>query len=177
MLKPFLGLLFVAAVATFGDWFWYEMGVRHRMTAGALHGAVLLGAVGLVLGWVSGRIVPGLLAGIAAGLAGAMAYYGMAAIGGRRFSLGAMVASWAAVWLMLAVLEGRWLRRSRPWSEIFARGLIAAALGGLAFYLMLDVLWGHDSEEDKNYLMQYVAWLVAWAPGVLALTVSSKSKS
>ena len=177
MQKPVIGLLFVAAVATFGDWFWYEMGVRHRMTAGALHGAVLLGAVGLVLGWVAGRIVPGLIAGIAAGLAGAMAYYGMAAMGGRRFSLGAMVASWVAVWLMLAVLEGRWLRGARRWSEIVTRGAIAAALGGVAFYLMLDVLWGHDSEEDKNYLVQYFAWLVAWAPGVLALTLPFRSKS
>ncbi len=50
MLKPVIGVLFVAAVATGGDAFWYEMGVRHRMTAGALHGALLLGAVGLVLG-------------------------------------------------------------------------------------------------------------------------------
>ena len=173
MQRPVLGLLFVAAVATFGDWFWYEMGVRHRMTAGAMHGALLLGAVGLVLGWVSGRVLKGLVAGVAAGVAGAMAYYGMAAMGGRGSMLIAMVAAWAAVWLMLAVLDGKWLRApaGRPWSEIFARGLVAAVLGAVAFYFVLDLLWGHDREANKNYLVQYGAWVFAWAPGVLALTL------
>jgi hypothetical protein len=170
MLKAVIGLLFVAAVATGGDAFWYEMGVRHRMTAGALHGALLLGAVGLVLGWLSNRLFQGLIAGVGAGIAGAMAYYGMVAVGGRRSSLIAMVAAWAAVWLMLAVLDGKWLRGSRPWSEILARGLGAAGLGALSFYVMVDTLWGHDGEANKNYLVQFAAWMVAWAPGILALT-------
>ena len=175
MLKPVIGVLVVAAVATGGDAFWYEMGVRHRMTAGALHGALLLGAVGLVLGWISNRLLQGLVAGVGAGVAGAMAYYGMVAVGGRDASLTAMVAAWAAVWLMLAVLDGRWLRAPamRPWPEILTRGVIAAVIGGLAFYLMLDVLWGHDREGNKNYLVQYGAWIIAWAPGILALTLTT----
>ena len=178
MLKPVIGVLFVAAVATGGDAFWYEMGVRHRMTAGALHGALLLGAVGLVLGWVSSRLSQGLVAGVGAGVAGAMAYYGMVATGGRDASLTAMVCAWAAVWLMLAVLDGRWLRAPavRTWSEILVRGSIAAVLGGLAFYLMLDVLWGHGHEGDKNYLVQYGAWVIAWAPGILALATGQRSQ-
>ena len=176
MLKPVIGVLIVAAVATGGDAFWYEMGVRHRMTAGALHGALLLGAVGLVLGWMSNRLLQGLVAGVGAGVAGAMAYYGMVSVGGRDAMLPAMVAAWAAVWLMLAVLDGRWLRAPamRPWSEILTRGVVAAVLGGLAFYLMVDVLWGHDGTASKNYLVQYGAWVVAWAPGVLALTLEGQ---
>jgi len=176
MLKQVIGVLVVAAVATGGDAFWYEMGVRHRMTAGALHGALLLGAVGLVLGWISNRPIQGLIAGVGAGVAGAMAYYGMVAMGGRDASLMAMVAAWAAVWLMLAVLDGRWLRAPalRTWPEILTRGIAAAVLGGLAFYLMVGILWDHDREAGKNYLLQYGAWLVAWAPGMLAL--SSKFK-
>src|SRR5262245_5360864 len=128
MVKPVLGLLFVAAIATGGDAFWYGMGVQHRMTAGALHGALLLGAVGLVLGWLSGRIVPGLISGVAAGVAGAMAFYGIVAVAGRGAYTMAMVAAWAGVWLMLAVLDGRWLHKpaSRPWGEILTRGLAAA---------------------------------------------------
>ena len=179
MLKPVIGLLFVAAVATGGDAFWYEMGVRHRMTAGALHGALLLGAVGLVLGWISNRLLQGLVAGVGAGVAGAMAYYGMVAMGGRNASLVAMVAAWAAVWLMLAVLDGRWLRAPsmRPWSEILTRGIVAAVLGGLAFYLVLDLLWGHDREANKDYLTQFGAWVVAWSPGILALTWGGRGKS
>jgi len=176
MLKPVIGVLVVAAVATGGDAFWYEMGVRHRMTAGALHGALLLGAVGLVLGWMSNRLLQGLVAGVGAGVAGAMAYYGMVAMGGRDSSLTAMVAAWAAVWLMLAVLDGRWLRAPavRPWPEILTRGVIAAVIGGLAFYLMLDALWGHDREADKNYLVQFGAWVIAWAPGILTLTLQGQ---
>ena len=171
MLKPILGLLFVAAVATFGDWFWYTMGVRHRMTAGAMHGALLLGAVGLVLGWLSNRLVQGLIAGVAAGVTGAMAFYALMAAGGTDAYLPAMVAAWAGVWLMLAVLDGKWLRGGRPWSEILTRGLAAAALGGIAFYLVVGILWDHDRELNKNYLMQYAAWVFAWAPGMLALTI------
>ena len=174
MIRPFLGVLFVAAVATFGDWYWYETGVRHRMTAGAVHGAMLLGAVGLVLGWLSGRIVPGLVAGIAAGVTGALAFYAIAAaLGGREAMTTAMVAAWCGVWLMLAVLDGRWLRAPavRSWTEILGRGTAAAVLGGLAFYLVVGLLWDHDREANKNYLMQFGAWVIAWAPGILALTV------
>jgi len=46
-------------------------------------------------------------------------------------------------------------------------------IGGLAFYLMLDVLWGHDGEANKNYLVQFGAWVIAWAPGILALTLTT----
>lgn len=172
MLKPIVGVLFVAAVATFGDWYWYTTGVQHRMTAGAIHGALLLGAVGLVLGWIAGRIPHGLAAGVGAGMAGALAFYAIAAAAGRGSTIIAMVAAWAAVWLMLAVLDGRWLRSRPPrsWGEIMTRGAAAAILGGIAFYLLVDVLWGHDRETGKNYVVQYFAWVFAWAPGILALT-------
>ena len=72
---------------------------------------------------------------------------------------------------MLAVLDGKWLRGGRPWSEIFSRGLAAAVLGGIAFYLVVGILWDHDRELNKNYLVQYSAWVFAWAPGILALTI------
>ena len=179
MQKPLIGLLFIAAVATFGDWFWYEMGVQHRMTAGAIHGAVLLGAVGLVLGWISSRVLKGLLAGVGAGVAGAMAYYGMVEAGGAGTILFAMIAAWAAVWLMLAVLDGRWLQAPAlsSWEEILTRGFSAAALGGIAFYLVVGLLWDHEREIGKNYVVQYVAWVFAWAPGLLALTLRKQAEA
>ena len=179
MANLLVGILFVALVATFGDYVWFEIGVRHRATAGAIHGAVLLGSVGLVLGWLAGRMVAGLLAGVAAGVGGAAAYYAMASSGSRSQTFPAMIVAWAAVWLVLAACDGRLLRApaQRPWSEVLIRGVIAAALGGLAFYAVLDVIWGQPPVGGRNYTLQFGAWLVAWAPGMLAIAAGKNADS
>ena len=39
-------IVFVAFVATLGDYVWFEFGVRHTPLHGVLHGAALLLAVG-----------------------------------------------------------------------------------------------------------------------------------
>ena len=177
MLKPLLGVMFVAAVATLGDHVWYAVGARNEATAGSLHGAALLGAVGLVLGWISKRLVAGLLTGMAAGVGGALAYYAMAsAMGGRGQILQAMVAAWAAVWIVLAICDARVLRRPavRPWGEALARGLAAAVIGGLAFYLMYPYFWGREASTYGD-LVKFGAWMVAWAPGILSLTLPPKA--
>jgi hypothetical protein len=54
--------------------------------------------------------------------------------------------------------------------EIAVRGVIAAVVGGLAFALVRNVLWGRPPDEGRNYLLQFAAWAFAWAPGLLALT-------
>ena len=176
MLKPLIGVAFVAAVATLGDHVWFAVGARNEATAGSLHGAALLGSVGLVLGWLSKRVAAGLLTGIAAGVGGALAYYAIAAaIGGRGQSLHAMIAAWAAVWIVLAICDARILRRpaARPWNEALLRGIAAAVLGGAAFYLTYPYFWGRES---RNYgdLVKFGAWLVAWAPGILSLALGRK---
>ena len=170
-MRPVVGILFVAAVATFGDWLWFAIGMRNQAAMGSAHGALLLGSVGLVLGWLRGRVLPGLLTGIAAGVGGALAYYALVAIGGRSVSLEAMLAAWAAVWIVLAICDARILRRgSRPWSEALVRGLVAAVIGGVAFYGMYDYFWGERAVSVGDYLAHFAAWVVAWSPGVLALT-------
>lgn len=172
MARILIGIIFVAVVATVGDYVWFEIGIRHQATAGALHGALLLGSVGLVLGWIAGRVVAGLLAGIAAGVGGAAAYYAMAsAASARSDTFPAMVAAWAAVWLVLAACDGRLLRRHAPrsWSEILTRGILAAVLGGLAFYAVLNVIWGAPPAAGRNYVLQFAAWMLAWAPGIVAI--------
>jgi len=168
-----IGLLIVAAVSTVGDYVWYEIGVEHRVVAGVIHGAILLAAVGGVIGAAAGRIVAGIPMGAAAGVGGALIYYGIVSAGGRGSGATAMVVAWAAVWLIMATLDGRVLRSTapRPWPDILARGVLAAALGGVAFYFMMDTLWGRPPAEGRNYLLQFAAWLVAWAPGLLALTL------
>jgi hypothetical protein len=162
-----LGIVLVAFVSTAGDYVWYEFGVRHRVLVGILHGAVLLMAVGGVVGAAARRVLAGLPIGGAAGLGGAVADYlvDMVARGGI-----AMMAAWAICWLLLAVGEGRLLQRpQRPWSEVVGRGVLAAVLGGLSFYLVVNILWGRPPAGGRNYLVQFAAWTIAWAPGMLAL--------
>jgi hypothetical protein len=76
------------------------------------------------------------------------------------------------MWLLLAALEGRWLRAPdrRGWVEIGMRGVVAAVAGGLAFVLVRNMLWGRPPAEGRNYVVQFAAWSFAWAPGLLALT-------
>ena len=70
-----LGILGVALVATLGDYTWYTLQVRHNMATGIVHGAVLLTAVGAVLGLDAGRVLKGLPIGTLSGIGGALIYY------------------------------------------------------------------------------------------------------
>jgi hypothetical protein len=175
-MTTFLGLVIVAAVATAGDYLWYTLGVRHNITNGVIHGAVLLTAVGGVLGATSGHLLKGLPIGTLAGVGGALAYYAIiAAFGGRTYGT-AIPAAWVMLWLLLAIFDGRWLRApARPWREIALRGALAALVGGIAFALVMTRLWGAPPAGGRNYLVQFVAWAVAWAPGLIILTIDRPS--
>ena len=173
MISLTFGILAVAAVAAAGDFIWYTFGVRHTVTAGLIHGALLLTAVGAVLGASAGHVLKGLPLGAIAGLGGAATYYLLIAVTGGQTYGAAIPASWIIVWLLLAALDGRWLRASarRSWRSVAVRGATAAVLGGAAFFLVLDILWGRPPAGGRNYVVQWLAWAFAWAPGVLALTM------
>ena len=176
-MKLLAGIAIVALVATFGDYVWFEIGVQHRPTAGAIHGAVLLGAAGAVLGWLSGRVVLGFLAGIASGVGGALAYYGLASLGPRGMNYGAMVAAWAAIWLVLAFVDGRILRARSPrtWMDCLSRGVLAAVASGLAFWFVLPIVWGAHAGGERNYALQFAAWVAAWGTGLGALAAGNRN--
>ena len=53
-MKAIVGVFAVATVATIGDFIWYTYGVRHTIISGLVHGAVVLAAVGTVLGAAAG---------------------------------------------------------------------------------------------------------------------------
>src|SRR6188508_693517 len=167
------GIAVVAAAATLGDFIWYTVGVRHTVAAGVVHGALLLSTVGVVLGVAAGRPLKGLPIGTLAGIGGALTYYLLILIFNGRTYGTAIPASWVIMWLMLAALDGRWLRapNRRSWREVAARGLVAAIAGGVVFALVMNVLWGRPPAGGRNYLLQWVKWAVAWAPGLLALIV------
>ena len=109
-MRIFVSILGVALVATLADYTWYTLSVRHSMTTGIIHGAVLLTAVGAVLGLDAGRVVRGLPIGALAGIGGALTYYSLVALVDRRTYGSAIPASWVALWLLVALLDGRWLR-------------------------------------------------------------------
>ncbi|HYO82057.1 MAG TPA: hypothetical protein VES20_11680 [Bryobacteraceae bacterium] len=168
-----IGILGVALLATLADYTWYTLHVRHNMVTGIIHGAVLLTAVGAVLGVNAGRTAKGLPIGALAGVGGALTDYLLVALVDRRTYGSAIPASWVALWLMLAVLDGRWLRapEQRSWRVIAVRGALAAVLSGAAFFMVMTTLWGRPPASGRNYAMQFGAWAVAWAPGLLALTL------
>jgi len=154
------GIAVVAAAATLGDFIWYTVGVRHTMAAGVIHGALLLSTVGVVLGVGAGRPLKGLPIGTLGGIGGALTYYLLILIFNGRTYGTAIPASWMIMWLMLAALDGRWLRapNRRSWGEVAARGLIAAVVGGIAFALVMNVLWGRPPAGGRNYLSQWATW-------------------
>jgi hypothetical protein len=168
-----IGILGVALVATLADYTWYTSHIRHTMTAGIIYGAGLLTVVGAVLGLAAGRVVKGLPIGALAGVGGALTYYLLVALVDRRTYGSAIPAAWVALWLILAVLNGRWLRAPQRWSwrVIAIRGVLAAVLSGVAFFLVMNTLWGAPPATGKNYVVQWGAWALAWAPGLLALTL------
>ena len=143
-MKIGFGILGVALVATLGDYTWYTLHVRHTMLAGVIHGAVLLTAVGAVLGLDARRVSKGLPIGALAGVGGALAYYLLVAVVDRRPYGVAIPAAWVTLWLLLAVLDGRWLRAParRSWPAITMRGVLAAVFSGVAFFLVMNTLWG-----------------------------------
>ena len=171
-LRIITGILVVAATATVADWVWYTFDVCHGIAAGVIDGAVLLTAVGGALGAASGRFLRGLPIGTLAGIGGALAYYAFIAAFGERAYGAAIPAAWVVTWLLMAILEGRWISPTRrSWLAIAGRGTTAAVLSGIAFYLVLDRLWGAPPPDGRNYAVQFAAWAAAWAPGMLALTL------
>ena len=171
----YVSIVLVAAVATAGDFYWYNYGVRHTMTAGVIHGAVLLTAVGAALGAVNGAVVRGLPIGTLAGIGGALCFYALAAVLGRGLAFPvAIPAAWMVTWILLAIMEGRWLRSpKRTWRTVAARGALAAVLGGAAFAMVSNTLWGAPPPTGRNYALQLAAWAFAWAPGLLILSWAS----
>ncbi len=173
MAKLVIGILAVAAVSTASDYTWYEIGVGHRMVTGIVTGAVMLMAVGGALGWLSGRLGLGLLVGIVSGVTGALAYYAMT----TRYMTPRLMAAWAVCWIALAIGEGRLLQRTRRgWGEILARGLAAAVLSGLTFYVVSNGLWGRPPAGGRNYPLQFARWVVAWGPGLIAIAWPGRAR-
>jgi hypothetical protein len=163
-----LSALFVAAVATLADWVWASQLLRHRWMYGIVHGAGLVGAMGLAIGLPMRKPLTGLVGGLSAGVMAAASFYLLAPM--LRYS--AMFAAWCLLWILFGYLDGVVLRK-RSTLEALVRGLIAAFASGVAFYAVSG-MWTRWSPSTINYADHYWRWAVAFLPGFLALRVGVK---
>jgi hypothetical protein len=162
--------LFVGAVATVADWIWASQSLPHKALYGILHGAGMLGAMGLAIGATQRRPLTGLAGGLVGGVIAAASYYGFVALGFRRYSI---LAAWGLLWFIFAYLEGPFLRGSRV-SGAVVRGVVAAAGSMAAFYYVTAANWMHPEPKSFHYLEHFWRWTVAFLPGFLALLVTLK---
>lgn len=154
--------LFLGAVMTAGDFIWEAFGLRHTMTAGLAHGALMCLCIGGVIGMKTGRLVPGVVAGPLIGLLAAGAFYAMAS----TLGWGAMLPAWMLFWICFALLQH--YLAPETLQRALGRGLVAAVLSGLAFYAISGI-WTRPSPGGPNYLMHFLSWSFAFLPGFLVL--------
>jgi hypothetical protein len=160
------GTVGLAAVSTAGDFIWARMIVQHRQVYGLIHGAVLFLCVGLILGAVANKRVLGALSGMAIGAAAAGSYYLLRPFAGRWL----MFLLWFAVWIGLGAVYQFLRTEGAGIGATVARGLVAAAASGAAFYLISGI-WRPNNPQGWGYAVHFGAWLLAYFPGFAALLV------
>jgi hypothetical protein len=158
-----LAAILLGAVSTFGDFVWANWQVRHRMVYGLIHGAVICLCIGAVVGARTGRLAAGAAAGPVVGLLAAGSFYLLAPM----LRYGAMFPAWMLFWMCFAILQAR-LAGQRAMGPALARGLVAAVLSGIAFYLVSG-MWTRPPRGGPDYPRFLLNWTFAFFPGFLAL--------
>jgi hypothetical protein len=162
MLYALASSLALAAVMTLGDFTWAALHIRHRMVYGVVHGAVMCLCLGIAIGVRVRRTLSAAVAGPLIGVAAAGAFYALA----PALRWGAMFPAWMLLWLLFAILQ-RQLAHGERIDTTFKRGVLAAVLSGLAFYLISDI-WIHEAAHP-GMLVHFGAWAFAFLPGFAAL--------
>jgi hypothetical protein len=163
MLFALVASLLLAAVMTFGDWFWAVLHVRHTVAYGVIHGAVMCLFLGGAIGLRERRLLAGLLVGPLIGVVAACSFYLLA----PWLRLSAMFPAWMLFWICFAFLQAV-LRRQRGLGSAAVIGFIAALLSGLAFYAISGIWMRHDP-NGPNYAVNFASWTFAFFPGFATL--------
>ena len=153
----------LAAAMTAGDMLWAGLSLRHRVGYGLAHGALICLVIGAFVGWHARRPLAGVAFGPLIGLLAAALFYVLAPW--LRYS--AMFPAWMFFWICFAILQKQ-LARDGAWGPAIARGVVAAVVSGLAFYLISGV-WTRPPRGGPNYFFNFGAWFIAFLPGFLAL--------
>jgi hypothetical protein len=150
-------------VSTLGDFVWANWQLRHRMVYGLIHGAVICLCIGAVIGARSGKLAIGAATGPVVGVLAAGAFYLLAPMLGYA----AMFPAWMLFWLCFGLLQA-WLSGDRQYGPAVARGLAAAVLSGIAFYMVSD-MWIRPPGTGPDYPRFLLNWTFAFFPGFLVL--------
>lgn len=148
---------------TFGDFVWAALHVRHRIAYGVVHGAAMCLCLGLAVGVRARRPAVAAIAGVVIGVVAAATFYVLA----PRLRLGAMFPAWMLLWILFAVLQQR-LQATETLASALIRGIVAALLSGMAFYLISGI-WTRGGAP--NLARNFASWSFAFLPGFLALFV------
>lgn len=165
--SAFLGALILAAISTAGDFVWANWRVRHLAVYGVIHGVVMFAAAGYVLGWRNGRGPISAIGGVIAGVAGALSFYALRPILGYS----AMFVSWILVWVVL----GYAVKAGGAAKAGVTRGVAAALLSGVAFYLVSGMWMPFNPSGPLDYAEHFVRWTIAFLPGFAALLLAGRS--
>jgi len=157
----------IAALSTLADFIWATWLPEHRAVYGFAHGLLLFCAVGLVFGVLARRPGAGAAAGAAIGAGATGAYYVFSPL----FGYTTMFVVWFAVWMALGFSYARLSGGTDPRRVVLARGAMAAAASGLAFYLISDI-WRPFDPQGWDYAVHFAAWTFAYFPGFAALLLA-----
>ena len=157
------GALLLGAVMTLGDYVWEALRLRHRVGYGVAHGVLMCVCIGAVIGWRVRRVALGTAAGPFVGVAAAGLFYLLA----PALRYGAMFPAWMFFWICFAILQA-YLQPEGSLKQAAARGVIAALLSGLAFY-MISGIWTRPSPGGPDYVRNFLSWSFAFLPGFVAL--------
>jgi hypothetical protein len=162
MVHALMAAVALAMVMTLGDFLWETFHIRHRVLNGVIHGATMCLCIGMAIGLRSRSTAMAAPAGLVIGVIAAGTFYALAPM----LRWGAMFPAWMLFWILFALLQQRLRRDERPGAAAL-RGLAAAALSGIAFYLISDI-WIHESRYPSMAL-HLAAWTFAFLPGFAAL--------
>src|SRR5437867_2046925 len=129
-----IATLALAAVMTLGDFAWAAFNIRHSVVKGVIHGAAMCLCLGLAIGLRAGKPRPAAIAGPLIGVAAASTFYLLA----PALRWGAMFPAWMLLWMLFALLQ-RQLATGETIGAALKRGVLAALMSGLAFYLISDI--------------------------------------
>jgi hypothetical protein len=170
MLHAIVSAVALGVISTLGDYIWDVMHLRHRMTSGLVHGAVICLCIGAAIGVREGRLGRAVAFGPIIGVMAAGLFYVLAPW--LRYS--AMFPAWMFFWICFALLQSN-LRGDRQIRLAVARGVAAAILSGAAFYAISGI-WTNPSPGGPDYVRHLWSWTVAFLPGFLALFLFPSSR-
>jgi hypothetical protein len=159
-----IGSILLAVLSTAADYVWFLNIPGHQLSSGLIHGSTLFLALGAYLGFRKGRIVAGAIGGLLSGMLAAGSFYALAPLGGYNM----MLVSWLVLWILLAALQ-TYLDGRLDLAKAIGRGFITAIVAAIGFGVVLFQLYRGWPPETFPVFKHFVAWAMAYLPGLYVL--------